>query len=80
MLERGCQLTETFIETFTYIIGIIGIVLTHNTQMYAGWWLRTSISDTVNTIEIANLTLMHVTIFLIRPNFNTIETSLIFDV
>ena len=42
-------------ETLT---DIIGITLTHNAQSYAGFWLPTSMSD---TIEIHNLTLMHVT-------------------
>ena len=41
---------------------MIGIALTHNARSYAAWWLHTSISDTVITIDIANLTLMHVTI------------------
>ena len=42
-------------ETLT---DIIRIALTHNAQRYAGWWLHMSISDTANTTEIANLTLI----------------------
>ena len=53
------HIKETFVETLT---DIIGISLTHNARCYAGWGLQTSISDTVNTIEIANSTLIHVTI------------------
>ena len=49
------RIKETFIETLT---DIIGIALTHNARCYAGYWLHTSISDTVNMIEIANLTLI----------------------
>ena len=49
------HIKETFVETLT---DIIGIALTYNARSYAGWRLHAPISDTGNTIEIANLTLI----------------------
>ena len=49
------HIKETFVETLT---DIIGRALTHNARSFAGRWLHTSISYTVNTIEITNLTLI----------------------